>query len=84
MEYYIENGGGNYQGDMKLSDEDLAVMNSNEKDRALFRSNWPKTGSFVNIPYVIDENHSYSASGLQNIQGAIAQYAEKTCIRYYV
>ena len=47
---------------------------SNEKDRALKRSNWPKTGSFVNIPYVIDENHSYSERGLQNIKGAMATY----------
>ena len=84
LEYNIENGGGNYQGDMKFTEEDLALMESNEKSRALKRSNRPKSGSFVNIPYVIDENHSYSERGLQNIKGAMAQYAEKTCIRYYV
>jgi len=82
LEYDIENGHGNYQGDMMLTEDQIAFMNGDGEDRSLAVSNWPRTGEFVNIPYTIDENNNWNAKEWQNIQTAMQEYHDKTCIRF--
>ena len=57
LEYNIEHGKGNYQGDIMLTKEEKELLHRNGEDRSLNLNLWPRTGSFVNIPYVIDEKY---------------------------
>ena len=81
LEYDIDNGHGNFQGDMMLTKKQLDFMNGDGQERSLAVSNWPKTGSVVNIPYTLDANNNWSARELQNIRKAMQEYKDKTCIR---
>ena len=81
LQFDIENGHGNCQGDMMLTKDQLDFMNGDGQERSLYVSNWPKTGSVVNIPYTYDTNNKFSWREKRNIKKAMKQYADKTCIR---
>ena len=82
VEYNIEHGNGNDGTDMMLSQEQMDWINGDGSDRALVISNWPRTGSYVTIPYSKDENNPWGDFENGNIQSAVDAYAEHTCIRY--
>ena len=86
MQWNIEHGNGNYQGDIRLTQEQLDMMMGGGQTRAfsLAVSRWPRSGSFVNIPYTLDANNRWSARELQNIQKAMQEYNKQTCIRYCI
>ena len=83
LEYNIEHGNGNYEGDMMLTPDQIKLMKGEVIDRSLAVSNWPRTGEFVNIPYTIDENNNWNAQEWQNIQTAMQEYHDKTKMLHF-
>jgi len=81
-----EYGGGNYEGDIMLNEEELAIMGgrkrSLEKRLLSFAGHWPRNGSVVNVPYTTDDWNTFSTSEKANIARAIEEYDNKTCIRF--
>ena len=72
FEYNVEHGHGNEDGDMMLSQEQMEWMKSDGNERALWPwNNWPRTGSYVNIPYTKDEHNPWGSHENGIIQAAI-------------
>ena len=86
IRYAIENGH-HYEGDIELSKEDLAiVMNETSEGLISTRSattthKWPKSGSYVNVPYIISS--SFGSNERAVIAKAVSEFGLKTCIRYH-
>ena len=78
-------GGGNYQGDMMLTEEQLSLFtggNSRLEKRLLaLVGHWPRTGSLVKVPYTTEDWNTFSTFEKANIARAIEEFATKTCIR---
>lgn len=78
----IEHGDG-FQGDMLLDDEQLEAMKQNTSDvsnSAWISRKWTKSGSTVNIAYVISS--SFTSRQRQMIAKGIQDYTDRTCIRF--
>merc|ERR1712018_109725 len=79
-------GGGNYQGDIMLSDEQKSILMGRkrglEKRLLSFVGHWPRNGSLVYVPYTTDDFNDFSSSEKANIARAIEEYNNKTCIRF--
>ena len=84
LQYNIEHGHGNFQGDMMLTQAQLHMMEGDGPKRAflLAASRWPRSGLLVNIPYTLDPSNGWSSRELLNIQKAMQEYKRHTCIRY--
>jgi hypothetical protein len=67
-----------------LTQEQIEWMNGDGNERSLAISNWPRTGSYVIIPYTKDENNPWTSRENENIQAAIDSYKVNTCIRYSI
>lgn len=78
-------GGGNYQSDIMLDEEQLLIMaestRSLDERNLKFTGHWPRDGSVVNVPYVTEDWDKFSSSDKANIARAIEEYDNKTCIR---
>ena len=88
IRFAIENGH-HFEGDIDLSKEDLAIV-MNETSEGLIstraalkihRRKWPKSGSYVNVPYVISS--SFLSEERAVIAKAFREFGSKTCIRYH-
>ena len=69
---------------MRLSPEQRKLMKGEVASRNLAVSNWPKTGSFVNIAYKLDPNNKWTDFEKGNLQKAFKAFKDKTCIRYSI
>jgi hypothetical protein len=78
-------GGGNYQGDIMLNEEQLLILTESTRsldERNLkFTGHWPRDGSVVNVPYVTEDWDKFTSSEKANIARAIEECDNKTCIR---
>ena len=86
IRFAIENGH-LFEGDIELSKEDLAIV-MNETKEGLISSRaatnihkWPKSGSYVNVPYVVSS--SFGSNERAVIAKAVSEFGSKTCIRYH-
>ena len=74
-----------YQGDIDLTDEQLALLTGNETARlemrqVILRNHWPRVGNRITIPYTTSVN--FEESERANIARAFEEYEKHTCIRY--
>ena len=79
----VENGAGNYQGDIQLSPEQYAVIAEGKpagRNLNLIRW-WTQENNLVTIPYIITAC-DYSTYEKARLARAIEEYQNKTCIRY--
>ena len=82
----LEQGDG-YEGDIKLNDEQEAIMRTGTDDeRALVRAastysshKWRKVGDYVHVPYTISDDFTEVERGL--IAKGFQDYHKNTCIR---
>ena len=80
--------GNMYQGDMDLTDEQLALLEGGnetaimEMRQVMLRNHWPRVGDHMIIPYTM--NHAeFEKSERENIARAFEEYEKHTCIRYH-
>ena len=80
LQHSMENSG-LFEGDIILSDEEIAKMSQNGYRSATTRRDrkWEKRGSTVQVPYVLSS--SYDEEERASIARAIKEYQSKTCIR---
>ena len=74
-----------YQGDIDLTDEQLALLTGNETARlemrqVILRNHWPRVGNRITIPYTTSVN--FEESERANIARAFEEYEKHTCFRY--
>jgi len=78
-------GGGNFEGDMILTERQMRIINRNIHPRFGVASDiaqlWPRTGDSVNIPTSIRWNE-FSNDEKVRISKAVLEYARCTCIRF--
>ena len=68
-----------------LTPEQMEWMTGDGSNRAAMPwKSWPRSGSYVNIPYTKDDDDKWAQSENNNIQAAIDSYTENTCIRYCI
>ena len=79
----VENGAGNYQGDIQLSTEQYEVIENNKpKNRNLnLIKHWTQENGLVTIPYTINACE-FDEEERANLARAIEEYKNKTCIRF--
>ena len=78
----VENGAGNYQGDIQLSTEQFdVIVNNKPKNRNLnLIKHWTRENGLVTIPYTINACE-FSEEERANLARSIEEYKNKTCIR---
>ena len=78
----VENGAGNYQGDIQLSTEQFdVIVNNKPKNRNLnLIKHWTRENGLVTIPYTINACE-FSGEERANLARSIEEYKNKTCIR---
>ena len=82
----IDHGDG-FEGDIRLNKEQATIIaNGTEEEIAALRSastrsshKWPKSGSTVNVPYVLSS--SFSSFERSVIARAFSEFHSETCIR---
>ena len=77
----IEKGQGNFQGDIILTEEQMRIINGDDRLKAfkVLAKRWPKTGNVVKIPYTITSG--FTSNERAHITRAMTEYRRKTCIR---
>ena len=79
LNYAIEHGHGNYQGDMMLTADQYKQIVLGKRGALSPVNYWPKTGRYVNIPVV--NTARFSKYEKAHIARAFMEFDKHTCIR---
>ena len=79
LNYAIEQGHGNYQGDMMLTADQYKQIVLGKRGALSPVNYWPRTGRYVNIPVV--NTARFSKYEKAHIARAFTEFDKHTCIR---